>query len=94
MAIHVCSQCGHREPIFGSDGGATIASDYHTTLLGSLPLDRSIREFADSGKPSVVADPDSNIAKYYTVIAQKMAAQLWLTHSQAEAMLEILVTDD
>ena len=94
MAIHTCSQCGHQEPIFGSGGGEVVASDYHTTLLGSLPLDLSIREYADSGKPSVVADPDGNIAKRYQDIAQKMAAQLWLMHSQAEVMPEIVVTED
>ena len=94
MAIHICSKCGHQEPIFGSGGGEAVADDYSTTLLGSLPLDLSIREFADSGKPSVVAEPNSDIAKLYKTIAQKMAAQLWLTDLQAEAMPEIVITED
>lgn len=94
MAMHICSQCGHQEPIFGAGGGEMIASDYDTTLLGSLPLDLSIREFADSGKPSVIGDPDGDISQCYTTIAQKMAARLWLLHSQAAAAPEIVVTDD
>ena len=94
MAMHICSQCGHQEPIFGSGGGEAVASDYDTTLLGSLPLDLSIRKFADSGKPSVVAEPDSDIATCYKLIAQKMAARLWLMDLQAEDMPEIVVTED
>ena len=58
MAIHVCSNCGHAEHIFGAGGGERMASDYDVELLGSLPLDIRIREQADSGKPTVVADPD------------------------------------
>ena len=90
------SESGANETVeeIKSFGGEAIASDYQTTLLGSLPLDLSIREFADSGKPSVIAEPDSGIASRYKAIAQKMAAQLWLMHSQADAMPEIVVTED
>ena len=62
MAIHVCSNCGHAEHIFGSGGGEKMCKDYDVEFLGSLPLDIRIREQADSGKPTVVADPDGPIA--------------------------------
>jgi ATP-binding protein involved in chromosome partitioning len=94
MAMHICSNCGHTEPIFGMGGGDKIAREYQTELLGSLPLDLSIRETTDSGKPSVVADPDSPIALHYRNIARKLAASLWLHNLSANAGPEILVEDD
>ena len=93
MAVHQCSQCGHKEHIFGSGGGERIAQDYSSPFLGALPLALSIREQADSGKPSVVAEPESDIAIDYRTIAQKMAAQLWL-NKQWHLMPEITITDD
>jgi ATP-binding protein involved in chromosome partitioning len=63
MSTHICSKCGHEEHIFGSGGGDRMATDYEVELLGSLPLDISIREQVDGGKPSVVADPDGPIAE-------------------------------
>lgn len=78
MSTHICSQCGHEEHIFGAGGGARMAEDYGVDLLGSLPLDLSIRENADGGKPSVVADPDGAIAAAYGEIARKVAARLAL----------------
>ena len=59
MAVHVCSNCGHEEHIFGAGGGERMAAEYGVTLLGSLPLDLHIREQADSGNPTVVADPEA-----------------------------------
>jgi ATP-binding protein involved in chromosome partitioning len=76
MSTHVCSQCGHEEPIFGSGGGAQMAQDYEVTLLGSLPLDMSIREQADGGKPTVVNDPDGAVSQRYREIARKASAAL------------------
>ncbi len=76
MATHVCSQCGHEEHIFGEGGGERMASDYDVTLLGSLPLERAIREQADSGNPTVVAEPDSPSAERYREIARRAAAVL------------------
>src|ERR1700716_2022511 len=73
MAIHVCSNCGHAEHIFGSGGGEKICRDYNVPFLGSLPLDMHIREQADSGRPTVVADPDGAIAQIYKEIARKTA---------------------
>jgi ATP-binding protein involved in chromosome partitioning len=76
MAIHICSQCGHAEPIFGTGGGERMSKDYDVELLGSLPLDIRIREQADSGKPTVVAEPDSPVAKIYRDIARRIAARI------------------
>jgi ATP-binding protein involved in chromosome partitioning len=78
MSIHICSNCGHAEPIFGAGGGAKMARKYGAELLGSLPLDIGIRLNADSGHPTVVADPDGKPAQIYKEIARKMAARLAL----------------
>jgi ATP-binding protein involved in chromosome partitioning len=78
MSIHICSKCGHEEHIFGEGGGAAMAEQYGIQLLGSLPLDIHIREETDSGKPSVVADPESRISRMYREIARKTAAKLSL----------------
>lgn len=76
MSTHVCSECGHEEPIFGSGGGQTMATESGIDLLGSLPLEMSIRLQVDSGKPTVVSDPDSRTAEAYREIARKAAARL------------------
>ncbi len=78
MSVHICSQCGHAEPIFGTGGGQKMAEKYGVELLGSLPLDISIREHADGGHPTVIAEPDSTSAQIYRSIARKMAARLAL----------------
>jgi len=76
MALHVCSHCGHVEHIFGEGGGKTLSADYHVDYLGGLPLDIRIREQADSGRPTVVADPDSPIAQSYKAIARAVAVKV------------------
>lgn len=76
MSTHICSECGHEEHIFGKGGGATMAKDYDINLLGSVPLDMSIRVQVDGGKPSVVSDPDGAISQSYRDIARKAAASL------------------
>jgi ATP-binding protein involved in chromosome partitioning len=73
MAVHVCSQCGHAEHIFGEEGGKRLAADYHMDYLGALPLDINIRLQADNGRPTVVADPDGDVAAIYKAVARKMA---------------------
>ncbi len=78
MSIHICSKCGHEEHIFGAGGGLRMAEQYDVDFLGSLPLDISIRENADSGRPSVVADPEGRIAQMYREIARHTAAKLSL----------------
>ena len=76
MSIHICSKCGHEEHIFGEGGGQKMSDDYGVDFLGALPLDIKIREEADSGKPTVVAQPDSRITEIYREIARRMAAKL------------------
>jgi len=76
MATHICSNCGHQEHIFGAGGGERMAKEYGVELLGSLPLDIAIREQADSGRPTVVADPDGRIAEIYREIARKVAIHI------------------
>jgi ATP-binding protein involved in chromosome partitioning len=86
MSTHICSKCGHEEHIFGAGGGEKMCADYNTEFLGSLPLDIQIREQTDSGKPTVVADPDGNIAKVYKQIARRIAvkvAEMAQDHSAA-----------
>ncbi len=76
MSIHICRRCGHEEAIFGQGGGLSMAEKNNVELLGSLPLD--IRQMADSGRPTVAADPDSRAAEMYKAIARKMTAKLAL----------------
>jgi ATP-binding protein involved in chromosome partitioning len=78
MSIHICSQCGHEEPIFGQGGGARMAQETEVDFLGSLPLDIKIREDVDRGQPSVVADPEGKIAQRYREIARRVGAKLAL----------------
>jgi ATP-binding protein involved in chromosome partitioning len=73
MAVHVCSNCGHVEHIFGADGGKKMAAQYGMDYLGALPLDINIRLQADSGKPTVVADPDGEVAAIYKAVARTVA---------------------
>ncbi len=76
MAVHVCSNCGHAEHIFGEGGGQRYAQEKGIDYLGALPLDMQIRVQADSGKPTVVADPESEPAKIYKTVARQMAIKI------------------
>ena len=76
MAMHTCTNCGHTEHIFGSGGGERMAAEYDVDYLGGLPLDIRIREQADSGKPTVVADPDGELAGIYKQIARRLAVKI------------------
>lgn len=76
MSTHVCSNCGHEEHIFGEGGGAHMADEAGVELLGALPLELSIRRQADSGRPTVVSEPDSHTTEIYRSIARKAAARL------------------
>src|SRR6266568_8011329 len=73
MSMHICSNCGHAEAIFGQGGAERMCKDYNVPFLGGLPLDIRIREQADSGRPTVVADPDGKIAAIYKEIARRTA---------------------
>jgi ATP-binding protein involved in chromosome partitioning len=76
MSYHRCEKCGHESHIFGSGGAARMGKDYGTELLGQLPLDESIQQQADSGKPTVVSDPDGEIAAIYRKIARRAAVKI------------------
>lgn len=76
MSMHICSQCGHQEAIFGEGGGAAIAAQYHVDLLGQLPLSKMIREQTDQGIPPVAADPNSEISQLYRAIARSVMTRL------------------
>ena len=76
MSTHVCSECGHEEHIFGAGGGDKMAKQYGVDLLGDLPLDIQIREDADQGHPTVVADPEGKIASAYRAIALRVGARI------------------
>ncbi len=76
MAVHVCSNCGHVEHIFGVDGGKKMAAEYGMDYLGALPLNMQIRVQADSGKPTVVADPDGEVAGIYKAVARQVAVAI------------------
>jgi ATP-binding protein involved in chromosome partitioning len=76
MAVHVCPECGHVEHIFGMDGGKNMAAEYGMDYLGALPLNMSIRVQADSGMPTVVADPEGEIAGLYKTVARQVAIKI------------------
>lgn len=94
MAQHICSQCGHIEPIFGAGGGEKLAHDYQTPLLASLPLDLRIRLQADGGCPTVVAEPDSELALHYLQLGRRTAAALALRNRQSRPAPSIDISDD
>jgi ATP-binding protein involved in chromosome partitioning len=76
MSTHICSNCGHTEAIFGQGGGEKMCKDFGVDFLGALPLTMSIREQTDSGRPTVVADPDGAVATVYKEIARKVAVKV------------------
>ena len=92
MSMHICSNCGHSEHIFGEGGADRIAEEFNTQLLGSLPLSKYIREQADAGLPVVVDDPDSEVAMMYRHTARSMAAKLSVM--AANVVPDIQITDD
>ncbi len=95
MSTHICSNCGHEEAIFGAGGGRRMAEQYEVPYLGELPLDIRIRAQADSGRPTVVAEPAGELAQKYRFIARSAAARLALaTGEEAAAFPEIVIVDD
>lgn len=94
MGVHICSNCGHAEAIFGEGGGQQLSEDYGIEVIGSLPLDLSIREHTDSGNPIVVAKPDGPIAQAYRVLAGKVVEKIALLSATASAGPSISITDD
>jgi len=76
MSTHICTNCGHAEPIFGAGGGEKMCAEYGVDFLGALPLTMAIREQSDTGKPTVIADPDGAVAHIYKEIARKVAVKV------------------
>ncbi len=93
MSMHICSNCGHHEAIFGENGGERLAQEFGTQLLGQLPLQKTIREQVDNGCPPVAADPESAVSQAYRSIAAKIASDLWL-RSRESGGPEISFVDD
>ncbi len=94
MAVHICSQCGHAEHLFGEGGGEKLASQYGVELLASLPLSMLIREQADGGKPTAAAEPESQIAMVYQELARHVGARIVLQEAATTAMPSITVSED
>ena len=95
MSTHICSNCGHEEHIFGAGGGDKMCKDYSTELLGSLPLDIRIREQTDAGRPTVVADPDGQVAEIYRSIARRIAVKVdELSQDYSELFAKIVIEDN
>jgi ATP-binding protein involved in chromosome partitioning len=95
MAVHICSQCGHSEHIFGVDGGQKIATEYGVPVLGSLPMELSIRQQTDAGTPTVAVEPESAVSEIYRSIAAGVQASF---ANQAQGTVqefpEITISDD
>lgn len=94
MSVHICSNCGHAEAIFGAGGGEQLARDYAVEVIGSLPLDLSIREHTDAGTPLLISEPDGAIAKAYHEVASRLLAQLEVLDKQKQSAPVIEITDD
>ena len=94
MAVHICSNCGHAEHLFGEGGGEKLATQYGVEVLASLPLSMAIREQADSGKPTAIAEPDSQIAMIYQELARHVGARIVLHEAASQAMPTITTSDD
>ena len=94
MAVHICSNCGHAEHLFGEGGGEKLAAQYGVDLLASLPLSMAIRLQSDGGKPTAVADPESQIAMIYQQMARRVGAHITLSEQATPAMPNITISDD
>lgn len=94
MAMHICSHCGHQEAIFGHGGGEKLGQEYDVDILASLPLDMKIREQTDGGAPTVVSEPESEIALQYQVLARRVMANVAALNADGPAIPTISVTED
>ncbi|WP_269617744.1 iron-sulfur cluster carrier protein ApbC [Zhongshania sp. BJYM1] len=95
MAVHICSECGHQEHVFGQGGGERMAQSYNVPMLGALPLSLQIREQADCGKPVLAADPEGDAAMLYRQVAIGMTAELAKRQRvQSNAFPNISISDD
>ncbi|MFC5695421.1 iron-sulfur cluster carrier protein ApbC [Pseudomonas sp. GCM10022186] len=94
MAVHICSNCGHAEHLFGEGGGEKLATQYGVELLASLPLSMAIRMQSDGGRPTTIADPESQIAMIYQQMARLVGARIAQSDQAATAMPSISISDD
>jgi len=94
MSTHICPKCGHESHIFGAGGAERMCRDYGTELLGALPLDIAIREQTDSGKPTVVADPDGPVAQAYKRIARRVAVKIAESQKDMSAKFPSIVVQN
>ena len=94
MAVHICSNCGHAEHLFGEGGGERLADNYGVELLASLPLSMAIRLQCDGGEPTASADPESQIAMIYQELARTVGARISVLNAQSTAMPSIEISDD
>ncbi len=95
MGVHICSNCGHAEHIFGEGGGKALADESQVEFLGSLPLTKAIRDDSDKGKPTVIADPEGTVATLYRSIARTMTARLsLLAKDYGQSFPKISITND
>lgn len=93
MAVHICSSCGHAEHLFGEGGGVRLAEEYGVELLGAMPLSMMIREQADGGKPTVIAEPECQISLLYQDMARHIAA-LVAARAVQSSVPQISISDD
>jgi ATP-binding protein involved in chromosome partitioning len=93
MAVHICSSCGHAEHLFGEGGGEKLAAQFGVDLLASLPLSMAIRMQSDGGKPTTIADPESQIAMIYQEIARSVGARI-AQGAARQAMPSIVISED
>jgi ATP-binding protein involved in chromosome partitioning len=94
MSVHVCTNCGHVDHIFGAGGGERMAREFGVRLLGELPLDTRVREEADSGRPTVVAAPDSPRAATYVAMARNAAGALAARGRDRSALFPKIVVEE
>lgn len=94
MSFHTCTNCGHADHIFGADGGASLATTHNIKLLGSLPLDRSVREQGDCGMPYILAHPDASTSQIYKDIAQQVVTELSKTPRNLTVPLHNIVIEE
>lgn len=93
MGTHRCSNCGHEEAIFGTGGAETLAEQYEVPLLGSLPLQKQVREQTDAGAPTVISQPNSEAGRAYLELANCIGAQLWRVNLKSNPAPQIQIVE-
>ncbi|MCH9011705.1 MAG: iron-sulfur cluster carrier protein ApbC [Proteobacteria bacterium] len=83
MSLFVCPNCGHETHIFSHGGARLEAEKLGVEFLGEIPLDIEIRETSDGGRPIVVSRPDSENAKTFVRIAERIRDKVAATQGDA-----------